>query len=98
MAFSYKLHAAGSQSILAIADDDVVGKAFEEGELSIEVTHDFYGGNLCSEDEIPELASRAAMINAVGKRIVALLARDGTVDKSMVLEIGGVSHAQVIRI
>ena len=98
MAFSYKVHAAAGQSILAIADSDVVGRAFEEGELSIEVRRDFYGGNLCSEKEIRELAASATMINAVGRKIVALLVRDGTVDKSMVFEIRRVSHAQAIKI
>lgn len=92
------MHVSGDHRVLAIADSDVLGMVFEEGELFMEVGKNFYGGEECSEDQARELAAEATIINAVGKKIVKLLSDDGMVDKSMILEIGGVHHAQVIRI
>lgn len=98
MKFSYRLHKSGSENILAIADADIVGKKFEEGNFIIEVAEDFYSGRVCTEKDVPSLVESASIINAVGKEAVGMLISSGMVDKNMVLDIGGIFHAQVVKV
>ena len=44
------------QILLAICDDDLIGKKFEEGNLQLDLSSDFYKGEEKSEDEIMDLA------------------------------------------
>ncbi|MBI4014935.1 MAG: DUF424 family protein [Candidatus Aenigmarchaeota archaeon] len=98
MHFSYRIYESGGDRLLAIADADVIGKTLIGDALTMEVKESFYSGSACSESEAKSLAAKATIINAVGKNIVSLMAREGFVDKQAVLNIGGVPHAQVVRV
>lgn len=84
----------GGDRLLAVCDEDILGRTFN-GDVEITVS-DFYRGKRCGEKEILEIASNSTIINAVGNEIVGLLIRNGFADKSSVLEIGGIRHAQVV--
>ena len=96
MAFSYALHTAENEKILAITDIPLVGKSFEEGELQLNVTEQFYGSDRCSREEAIRLIKGSTIINAVGKDIVRLLIDENIIEREMVLFVKGVPHAQVV--
>ncbi len=98
MRFSYRVYESGGDRLLAIADANIIGKTLDGGALRMEVKESFYSGSACSELEAKSLVAKATIINAVGKGIVSLMAREGLVNKQTVLDIGGVPHAQVVRI
>jgi uncharacterized protein len=98
MGFVYRKHKNGADIILAVADKDIIGKKYEEGDLVLDVTREFYSGSEAAADEIVEFARKSDIINAVGNEIIKVLIDEDLVDKNMVLKIEGVSHAQVIRI
>ncbi len=95
--FAYKIFGHEYDVILAISDLSLVGKSFEEGDLQISVSKDFYCDKECNRDEALKLIKDATIINVVGKRIITLMLKENIIDKKTVLTIGGVPHAQVVK-
>ena len=86
------------QGLLVTAcDPDVLGESFEDGDVSIEVTEDFYGGEQVDTEAVIESLSRASVANLVGTEVVELAIAEGFVDEDCVLEIGSTLHAQYLR-
>ncbi|SEQ83787.1 DUF424 domain-containing protein [Natrinema salaciae] len=83
--------------LVAVCDEDVLGETFEEGELSLTVTEEFYGGDAVDESAVLESLARAAVANIVGTRAVELAVEEGFVDEANVLEVGPTLHAQLLR-
>lgn len=96
MQFSYRLYKQGSDVLLAISDSALVGEAFEEGEITLTVSKDFYAGESCNDDKAVELVKSSTIVNAVGQQIVDLLVREKFIDRASVLIVSGVPHAQII--
>lgn len=94
--FSYRVFQQSGDTLLAIADAPLVGKRFEEGNLNLHVSSDFYRDNECGKNKAKELAEKATIINAVGKNIVALLVEEKLIRNENVLTIQGIPHAQII--
>ena len=82
--------------LVAVCDEDVLGETFEDGEFSLEVTEEFYGGEPADEARVRATLARASVANIVGERAVALAIEAGYVDEANVLEIDGTRHAQVL--
>lgn len=53
-----------------ICDQELVGTKVNEGQLEVEITPDYFGQQLVSEDEATELLGTCSVANLVGKRIV----------------------------
>ncbi|PSP74928.1 DUF424 domain-containing protein [Halobacteriales archaeon QS_1_68_20] len=83
--------------LVAVCDRDVLGETFAEGDLSLTVTEEFYGGDQVDEQRVVESLSRADVANIVGVRAVALAVEEGFVDEANVLEIEDTRHAQLLR-
>jgi len=83
--------------LVAICDEDVLGETFEEGELSLTVTEEFYGGDAVEEAAVVESLAQADVANIVGTRAVELAVEEGFVDEANVLEVGATLHAQLLR-
>ena len=84
--------------LVAVCDDDVLGETFENGEVSITVNEEFYGGDQVEADDIVESLARANVANIVGSRAVEVAIEAGIIDDANVLEIGETRHAQLVRI
>ena len=56
--------------MLNICDQELVGTKVNEGQLEVEITQNYFGQQLVSEDEATELLSTCSVANLVGKRIV----------------------------
>ena len=95
--FSVKLHRHPSGNVLAVCDSELLGQSFSEGDLRLKVSEGFYGGDTVEEAVLIEHMSRAPSMNLVGEETVSLAIREGYVDASCVIVIGGVKHAQVLR-
>ena len=95
--FSYKTYRQGADVLLAISDSAIVGKTLKTAHASIDVSG-FYKGEECGERKALELIRGATIVNAIGQDVVALMLGNKLLDKSMVLEIAGVPHAQIISV
>lgn len=96
--FSVKRHSSQGQVLVAACDTDILGKTFEEGDLQINVGEGFYGGDKVGPDALTELMESASIVNLVGDKVVALAIEQGLVDPDCVMNIGGVPHAQILRL
>ncbi|RBI63493.1 DUF424 domain-containing protein [halophilic archaeon] len=84
--------------LVAVCDDDVLGETFENGDVSLTVTEEFYGGERVDAAEVVDSLSRAAVANIVGTEAVALAIEEGFVDEANVLDLDATRHAQFLRL
>jgi len=83
--------------LVAACDSDVLGKTFEDGELSLSVTEEFYGGDEMDVDAAMAAIRRADVANLVGTKTVEADINAGVVDESTVLAVEDTLHAQLLR-
>ncbi len=93
-----KLHERGGVLILAICDEDILGKSFREGQLRLDVNPEFYGGEKVTLEEALKLMDKANIINMVGRNIVEEAIRRGYVPVEGVITIAGVPHVQIVKL
>jgi len=82
--------------LVAVCDDGLVGQTFEDGEVSLTVTEEFYGGESVDEQAVLDSLARCDVANIVGTESVALAIEAGVVEEGNVLDIDGTRHAQVL--
>jgi hypothetical protein len=93
-----KIHSTPAGKILAMCDEELIGKIFREGEAIIDLQKykDFYIGEKKDEKEIKEILNDdITSINAVGERSVNLLINNSLATKRDVKRINGVAILQI---
>lgn len=98
MSFVYKIHIAGSDKMLAIADASIIGKTFSHEDVEIFVSNQFYGSEKCSAEEALQLARKATIINAMGNDVVSLFVKNNIIEDTHIINLGKILHAQVVKI
>lgn len=93
MPIRMKVYHQGKETLVAAADEDLLGKAFREGKLKIEVS-DFYRGEPVSEEQLLAQLRLATIGNFVGRETIEAAKRGGFVSDEAILWIAGVPHAQ----
>jgi hypothetical protein len=85
--------------LVSVCDSECLGETYVEGEVTLDVTEGFYGGDEATEaDEETIVASltRASVANIVGERAVSVAVEAGLVDEERVLSVDGTPHAQLL--
>lgn len=90
-----KLHKIKDSEILAIADSDLIGKKIENEKVSIEITERFYKGEQLPAQKIIDLFKNSRNINIIGKESVEFALKHKLIDKTNVIKIKNIPHAQV---
>ena len=88
-----KIHNSG---IVAICDEELLGKELKQGKLRFNVNENFYKGEKKTEEEAKKIMKEANSLNIVGKRSVKIALKLGLINNDSIIVIGGVPHAQVI--
>jgi len=84
--------------LVAVCDSDILGETFEDGEVSLTVTEEFYGGEEADADAVRAALASADVANIVGTEAVGLAIEAGLVEEANVLEVDGTRHAQLLRL
>jgi len=92
-----KRHSCGHELLVAACDEGLLGKTFEEGELRLEVSERFYGGEKVEARMLVEVLALATIGNLVGEETVEAAIGAGLVDPECVIRVQGVPHAQMVR-
>lgn len=92
-----KVYATRGEIVLAACDEDLLGKTFEDGELQIEVSESFYGGEMIKEEQFIESIKQATIVNLVGENVIKMASEMGMIDENCIITIDGVPHAQIAR-
>ncbi len=88
-----KVYKQGKETLVAAADEDLLGKTFRQGKFKIEVGK-FYDGEVVTEERLVEQLRLATIGNFVGRETVEAAKKGGYISDEGILWIGGVPHAQ----
>ena len=85
------------RDIVAICDEELIGKKFEEGKFQLEVKENFYKGEKISEEKalktMQDMLKEDATFNIVGEKSVNIALKTGIVSDQEVKEIQGIPFA-----
>jgi hypothetical protein len=84
--------------LVAVCDRDILGDTFENGDVSLSVTEEFYGDEAVDRETARASLARADVANIVGDVAVDLAIEAGFVAEENVLEVGATRHAQLLRL
>ncbi|MFX1393328.1 MAG: DUF424 domain-containing protein [Promethearchaeota archaeon] len=65
-----KIHVRNEIETVAACDEELLNQVFKEGNLRIEISNQFFGGNLISIDEAIYILKQASYFNIVGEKII----------------------------
>lgn len=84
------------KKIITICDSDLIGKKFEEKNLQLDLTSNFYKGEEKNEDEIAGFLKGSCLVNIVGGKSIKLAIKLGIIDGNNVIKIKNIPHVQAI--
>jgi uncharacterized protein len=90
------IHMSEGRIILAICDNNLVGKKFSENDLQLDLSSNFYKGKEMDIDKLRGLVKKAYMINAVGSDSVTFLIKEGIIEKKNIIKVKNIPHAQYV--
>ncbi len=91
-----KVYHIDAETMVAVCDEDILGKEFSEGDLHLKVTKEFYGEVPADYDEVVSALGQATIANIVGKESVACAVENGFADVDAIIYIEGIPHVQII--
>jgi hypothetical protein len=92
-----KVHRRGGDVLIAACDNDLIGRKLKEGELRLEVSDEFYGGDRGEEEMLLNRLAMATMANLVGENVCRIAVEHDFIERECVMTIEGVPHAQMVR-
>ena len=92
--FYVKFH----ENVVAICDEDLIGKIFDDGKIKLEILPRFYGGELMDEKQIKDLLAKGKNLNLVGAKCIKIALDNKIIKEEHVLYVKGIPHAQVYSI
>lgn len=95
MTIRMKVYPQGRETLVAAADEDLLGKTFCEGKFRIEVGA-FYEGDPVTEEAFLAHLKTATIGNFVGRETIEAAKKGGFVADEGILWIDGVPHAQYV--
>ncbi|MCX8184859.1 MAG: DUF424 family protein [Sulfolobales archaeon] len=83
--------------ITGMCDEELLGKAFRDGDLVLEVNEEFFGGSVVELDEALAIAESSESVMAVGERIISKLIHAKLVHPLAVNRIAGIPYSFILR-
>lgn len=100
MSYYIKVHKT-YRSVVAVCDEELIGKRFDEGERVLEVTEGFYKGEIINKEEelrelMIDLAKEDSTFNITGEKSVQAAMKAGIVRKDGVMTVQGIPFALIL--
>ncbi len=92
--FFVKIHKKLGREVLAICDEDILGKTLDEGNIHFEIKADFYKGEKVTEAQVKVLLKDSPNYNLIGKEIIRIAIDLGVIEKENIIKIKSIPHAQ----
>jgi hypothetical protein len=93
-----KLQQTKKGTLLAICDDDLLGKTLQDGKITFKITNEFYNGQKTHVDNAINMIKNANIINLIGKNCVEKALQNGYIHPDAILTIAGIPHAQIMKL
>jgi len=84
--------------ILAVCDKAIFGNKYEEGDLQLDCSVDFYNGEEISIEELKDCLNHFTSANVVGEKSISFFRENGFLEDSDIKLIDGIPYAHVFRI
>ena len=84
--------------LLTVCDRELIGKTVRGSGLKLDISEFFYKGELADISQVQAAILQATTANIVGERSIEAAVSCGAIDTDCVMDIGGIPHAQMIRI
>lgn len=84
--------------MVALADDDLLGKKFEENGVCLEINEFYQGKKVEKKEEAIKKLKKAFVANIVGQNSVDIGIKAGIIKKENILYIEKIPHAQSVKI
>lgn len=85
------------RKVVAVCDQELLGKRFTEGQKLLDVKESFYSGEIMDKDKalitVKSEAADDATFNFVGKEAIELALSAGIIDKKGVMKMQGIPYA-----
>ena len=88
----------GKDIVVAVCDEEILGKTLEGGRVPFKVSKGFYKGILGDVDEAIEAMKQASICNLIGKKIVEAAIDCNMVHERAVIYFGDIPHAQIVKL
>lgn len=98
MMISVNVISEGSRQVLAACDLDLLGKNFSKGDLNLEISEDFYGGESMEAEKFVEKLKKAENINLVGEDTIEEAVKLNLVSEDSIVNIQGIPHVQIFKL
>ena len=88
----------GRDRLVAVCDEEILGKTLEGGRVPFKVSEGFYKGTLGEVDEAIAAMKQATICNLIGKKIVEAAIDCNMVHERAIIYFGDVPHAQLVKL
>jgi len=97
--FWYKVFVVRHDIVLAICDENLIGKKIKTNRFNVKVDKRFYGDKTIEDEQTAVSFMKSCTIaNLIGEKIVALAEKHGFITKENIISIGGIPHAQFVKL
>ncbi|MEM0296972.1 MAG: DUF424 family protein [Zestosphaera sp.] len=86
------------KEVVTVCDKELLGKTLKEGDVSLVVNEEFFGGFLATIDEAMHYVRNAQVAVLVGTVSVSRAINEGLVHPDAVLRINETPYAQVMKL
>jgi hypothetical protein len=93
-----KIFKTNESVLLTVCDRELIGKTARGSGLKLEISDFFYKGELADISQVQAAILQATTANIVGERSIKAAVSCGAIDADCVMDIGGIPHAQMVRI
>jgi uncharacterized protein len=83
--------------LLNICDEELLGKTVKGGKVDMEISRDYFGGDLVSEAEAINLVRASSIVNLAGTRIVEKVVDQKLASARAVKKVGPVSFLMIYK-
>jgi len=88
------------RDVIAICDEELLGKKFEEGKFQLDIKESFFRGKESSEEEVLEIIKKMQVedstFNIVGEKSIQVALNAGIISKEGIGKIANIPFALVL--
>lgn len=94
----FKHHRQPLSDVMAVCDEELIGKVISNGEVKITISENFYRGKLMDIEEVLPFLERSTNFNLIGRDIIDAVIKHGIIKKDGIILIDEVPYAIKISI
>jgi len=93
-----KIHKTEENIVIAVCDENLIGKSFKEKNCKLEITERFFKGKRHGEKDVVEILKTVNNANIVGEKAIKAALKAGIIEEEGVMRIKGIPHAIYCRV